>query len=414
MLNKDIVKDCLSCKVKPCQKGCPLSNDITGFIQLVKEEKYKEAYELSCKTTVLQPICGRICPHAKQCQGSCVRRIKFTPIEIGKVEAFLGDMAIKNNWEIPKFTDVKNGKKVAVVGGGPAGLTCSAFLARNGFEVTIYEKHEALGGVIEHGIPDFRLDREVLENTVKKILDLGINVEYNKELGKDFSIQDLENEYDAIFLSFGKNNSSKMGIEGEDKKEVLGGNELLENKEYPEFKGKKVAIIGGGNVAMDTSRTVKKLGAEKVLVIYRRSEEEMPAEKIEIQEAKEDGVEFLFQTNILKVLGGERVEKIECIKTKLIQKEGETRKVPVNIENSNFLIDIDYVIMAVGSETDKSLIKGIDIKTTQRGTIEIDENYKTSREKVFAGGDLAGSKGTVAWAARAGRDAADAIMEYLK
>ena len=414
MLNKDIVKDCLSCKVKPCQKGCPLSNDITGFIQLVKEEKYKEAYELSCETTVLQPICGRICPHAKQCQGSCVRRIKFTPIEIGKVEAFLGDMAIKNNWEIPKFTDVKNGKKVAVVGGGPAGLTCSAFLARNGFEVTIYEKHEALGGVIEHGIPDFRLDRGVLENTVKKILDLGINVEYNKELGKDFSIEDLENEYDAIFLSFGKNNSSKMGIEGEDKNEVLGGNELLENKQYPEFKGKKVAIIGGGNVAMDTARTVKKLGADKVVVIYRRSEEEMPAEKIEILEAKEDGVEFLFQTNILKVLGGERVEKIECIKTKLIQKEGKTRKVPVNIENSNFLIDIDYVIMAVGSETDKSLIKGIDIKTTQRGTIEIDENYKTSREKVFAGGDLAGAKGTVAWAARAGRDAADAIMEYLK
>lgn len=414
MINKDIVKDCLSCKVKPCQKGCPLSNDITGFIQLVKEEKYKEAYELSCKTTVLQSICGRICPHAKQCQGSCVRRIKFTPIEIGKVEAFLGDMAIKNNWQIPKFTDIKKGKKVAVVGGGPAGLTCSAFLARNGIDVTIYEKSEALGGIIEHGIPEFRLDRKVLENTVEKILDLGINVEYKKELGKNFKIEDLENKYDAIFLSFGKNNSSKMGIEGEDKNEVLGGNELLEKKQFPEFKEKKVAIIGGGNVAMDTSRTVKKLGADKVVVIYRRSEEEMPAEKIEIQEAKEDGIEFLFQTNILKVLGNEKVEKIECIKTELVQKGGETRKSPVNIENSNFIMDIDYVIMAVGSEIDKSLIKDIDIKTTQRGTIEVDEDYKTSREKVFAGGDLAGAKGTVAWAARAGRDAADAIIEYLK
>ena len=269
------------------------------------------------------------------------------------------------------------------------------------------------GGVIEHGIPEFRLEPSILENTINKILDLGIHVIYNKELGKNLSLSDLEKEYDAIFLSFGKNISSKMGIEGEERNGVLGGNELLENKNYPNFKGKKVIVSGGGNVAMDTCRTIKRLGADKVTVVYRRSEEEMPAEKIEIEEAKEDGVEFLFQTNILKILGNEKVEQIECIKTNLVKREGEDRKVPVNIEGSNFRMDADYVIMAVGSITDSKLLDFIKIEKTKRGTIAIDENFKTSKEKIFAGGDLAGGKGTVAWAARSGRDAAEAIKSYL-
>ena len=410
---KELLNNCESCVTKPCQVGCPLLNDTTGFMKLMKEEKYKEAYELLCQTTVLSPICGRICPHTKQCQGNCVKRVSFEAVQIGKLEAFIGDLAIKNNWDIPKFTDEKNGKKVTIIGGGPAGLTCAAFLARNGFEVTIYEKHKSLGGVIEHGIPEFRLEREILENTINKILNLGINVEYNKELGKDFSLDELESKYDAIFLSFGKNISSKMGIEGEEIAGVFGGNELLEYKTYPDFKGKKVAVIGGGNVAMDTCRTVKRLGAKTVTVIYRRSEEEMPAEKIEIEDAKKDGVDFLFQTNILKIMGEDKVKQIECIKTELIQKPGETRKVPVNIENSNYTLDMDYVIMAVGSQTDNNLVNSLDIELTRKGTIAVDSNYKTSREKVFAGGDLAGAKGTVAWAARTGRDAAEEIQEYL-
>ena len=410
---KELLNNCESCVTKPCQIGCPLLNDTTGFMKLMKEEKYKEAYELLCQTTVLSPICGRICPHTKQCQGSCVKRISFEAVEIGKLEAFVGDLAIKNNWDIPKFTDENNDKKVAIIGGGPAGLTCAAFLARNGFSVTIYEKYRFLGGVIEHGIPEFRLEREILESTISKILNLGINVEYNKELGKDFTLDELESKYDAIFLSFGKNISSKIGIEGEEIAGVFGGNELLEYKTYPDFKGKRVAVIGGGNVAMDTCRTVKRLGAKTVTVIYRRSEEEMPAEKLEIEDAKKDGVDFLFQTNIVRIMGEDKVKQIECIKTQLIQKPGETRKVPVNIENSNYTLDMDYVIMAVGSQVDKELVNSLDLELTKKGTIAVDSNYKTSREKVFAGGDLAGAKGTVAWAARTGRDAAKKIQEYL-
>ena len=410
---KELLNNCESCVTKPCQIGCPLLNDTTGFMKLMKEEKYKEAYELLCQTTVLSPICGRICPHTKQCQGSCVKRISFEAVEIGKLEAFVGDLAIKNNWDIPKFTDENNDKKVAIIGGGPAGLTCAAFLARNGFSVTIYEKYRFLGGVIEHGIPEFRLEREILESTISKILNLGINVEYNKELGKDFTLDELESKYDAIFLSFGKNISSKIGIEGEEIAGVFGGNKLLEYKTYPDFKGKRVAVIGGGNVAMDTCRTVKRLGAKTVTVIYRRSEEEMPAEKLEIEDAKKDGVDFLFQTNIVRIMGEDKVKQIECIKTQLIQKPGETRKVPVNIENSNYTLDMDYVIMAVGSQVDKELVNSLDLELTKKGTIAVDSNYKTSREKVFAGGDLAGAKGTVAWAARTGRDAAKKIQEYL-
>ena len=408
-----ILNNCESCVIKPCQVGCPLLNDTTGFIKLMKEQKYQEAYELLCETTVLSPICGRICPHTKQCQGRCVKGVSYDTVEIGKLEAFVGDMALANNWDIPKFTNTKTNKKVAIVGGGPAGLTCSAFLARYGFDVTIYEKHSNLGGVIEHGIPEFRLDKEILNNTIDRILKLGINVEYNKELGKDFTVEELENQYDAIFLSFGKNISSKMGIEGEEKTGVHGGNELLEYKNFPEFKYKKVAIIGGGNVAMDAARTVKRLGAEKVTVIYRRSEKEMPAEELEIREAKEENVEFLFQVNVLKVLGNKKVEHIECIKTELVQKPGETRKVPVNIPESNFILDVDYVIMALGSIVDNGLINELNLETTSKGTIKIDNNYRTSREKIFAGGDLAGAKGTVAWAARAGRDAAKRIIEQI-
>lgn len=410
---KEKVDYCLNCPIKPCSnKGCPLGNDIPGFIKAVKEENYKKAYEILSETTVLQPICGRICPHTKQCEGSCVRGVKSYSVSIGELEAFVGDISIKEKYSIAPINTKHKDKKVAIIGGGPSGLTASAFLLKEGYSVTLYEKYDYLGGLLVHGIPEFRLPKDIVKETVQKIIDLGLQVEYGKELGKNLSLKDLEQQYDAIFLAFGANISTKMGVEGEKLEGVYGGNELLESNNHPDYKNKKVAIIGGGNVAMDCARTVKRLGAQEVKVIYRRAEEQMPAEVKEIAEAKEEGIEFLFQNNIVKIIGQEKVEKVELIKTELVQKEGESRKVPVNVEGSNYTIDIDYIIMALGSKPEE-FVKDLGIQLNEWGYIQIDENNRTSNPKIFAGGDIAGAKGTVAWAARSGRDAAKSILEYL-
>lgn len=403
---------CLNCLMKPCaSKGCPISNEIPEFIKAIKEENYKEAYEILTNTTVLQPICGRICPHMKQCQGSCVRGIKGNPVSIGELEAFVGDLAIEEGYSLGT-PEESNGKKVAVVGGGPAGLTCAAFLAKKGYEITIYEKYDYLGGLLVHGIPEFRLPKVIVKDTVNKILDLGVKVEYRKELGKNLNISDLEKDYDAVFLGIGANVSQKMGVLGEDKKGVFGGNELLEHNLHPDYVGKKVAVIGGGNVAMDCARTIKEKGAQEVYVIYRRAREQMPAEQKEVEEAMEEGVNFLFQNNIVKIIGDSKVEKLELIKTELVMKEGETRAVPVNVENSNYYMDIDYVVMALGSSPEE-IVNELGLETNKYNNIVIDENNHTSNQKIFAGGDIAGAKGTVAWAARSGRNAAEAIDRYL-
>lgn len=405
---------CLECINKPCSKSCPLNNDTAGFIKLVKEQKYKEAFEILCKTTVLQPICGRVCPHTKQCQKGCIRGIKGEPVSIGELEAFVGDLSIKNNWEIPKNArSAAENKKIAVIGGGPAGLTCAAFLAKDGYKVTLYEKHKELGGILSHGIPEFRLNKETTKAAIQKILDLGIEVNLEQELGIDYTIDELQNNYDAIFLGFGANISNKMNIEGENLQGVFGGNELLENSIHPDYTNKNVAIIGGGNVAMDSARTIKKLGAKNVIVIYRRAEEQMPADKKEIQEAKNEAIEFLFQTNILRILGTKKVEKIECIKTELKKREGEERLSPVNIENSNYFKDIDFVVMAVGSGPELNLTQSLGLRIDTKGRIEVNKNNQTSNPKIFAGGDLTGEISTVAWAARAGRNAADSIIKFL-
>lgn len=422
---EEIRNYCLNCINKPCSnKGCPLNNDIPSFIH---EENIEKAYEILSRTTVLPAICGTICPHEKQCMGSCIRGIKGSPVSIGDMEAFIGREAIKNDYKLgpinikeesdndeinkdnneknnrqtnqeddkinitkySKVNDLKN-KSVAVIGGGPAGLTCAAFLARVGVKVTIYEKYDKLGGILVHGIPDFRLDKKIVESTINKILELGINVKFNQRLGDNLNLEYLTKMYDAVFISIGANIPAKMGIEGEDLKGVYGGNLLLESGNHPNYKGKKVAVIGGGNVAMDTSRTIKRLGAKDVYVIYRRAEEQMPAERKEIEDAKNEGIEFLFQTNIVKILGKEAVKKIECIKTKLVQKEGETRLSPVNIEGSNYLLGMDYVIMATGSKAEEKDIT--EFEKDKWGYIKVDENMETSIPNVFAGGDIIGRK----------------------
>ena len=441
------VNYCLNCKVKPCSnKGCPLNNDIPTFIRLVKEGNTEEAYYTLLKTSILGSVCGRICPHYKQCMGSCVRGIKGESVQIGDIEAYISDYGLKHNLikNIEKTEELK-GKNIAVIGGGPAGLTASYFLAKAGANITIYEKHNSLGGILEHGIPEFRLDPKILEKTINSILSLGINVEYNVEVmtnnnqeitdtannqerldkktnnieGKlkeqeknKISIESIASKYDATILAIGANVSSKMNIPGEDLEGVYGGNELLENKNYPDFKGKIVAVSGGGNVAMDTARTVARLGAKKVFVIYRRAEEQMPAERKEIEDAKKEGIEFLFQNNIVKILGETKVQEIECIKTMLVQKEGETRLSPVNIEGSNYRMRMDYVVMAVGSKPEEKDIAGFE--KNKWGYVNTDEEKKTSIKNVYAIGDIAGNKQTVAWAARSGRDVALEIIEKLK
>lgn len=407
---------CLNCKMKPCSnKGCPLNNNIPEFISFVKNKDYKKAYITLSQTTVLPGVCGLICPHQKQCQSACVRGIKGVSVQIGDLESFVFEKAQEEGYSLKDFVDIKSlehPKQVAIIGGGPAGLTAAAFLRIAGLDVTIFEKYDYLGGLLSHGIPDFRLPKKNINATIQNILDLGIKVKYNQELGKNLTLKNSEKYYDAIFLAFGANKSTKMNVKGEELNGVFGGNELLEFNTHPDYSGKTVIVCGGGNVAMDCARTVKKLGAKDVKVVYRRARKQMPAEGKEIECAINEGIEFLFQNNIFEIKGEKKVNSVELIKTELVKKDGDSRLSPVNIPNSNYEIKADYVIMALGSTTD-DFVKSLNLELDKWGTIKVDENHRTSRPKIYAGGELAGAKGTVAWAARSGRDAAYSIIENL-
>lgn len=426
---------CLNCKNKPCStSGCPLGNDIPGFI---KAENDKTAFEILCKTTVLPAICGRICPKSRYCQANCIRGIKQAPVEIGKLEQYIGDISIKNNYKIPKHIDEE--KKVAVVGSGPAGLTCAAFLAMKGIQVTIYEKNKKLGGILQYGIPSFRLDKKIVDESIKKILDLGIEAKTEKELGKDFTIEQLAKEYNAVFVSIGASKPKKI-LEGEN---ILSGNLLLDkiqkNEGVPNFKDKKIIVYGGGNVAIDVSRTLKRLGAD-VCIVYRRNVEQMPAEFNEIREAQNEGIKIIEKTNIIEFKDG----KASCIKTKLAeiveengngnepintineniknnieillqQKNMKRNKTRVeNIEGSNFEIEANYIILATGSQADQELLNKQGIETDKKGFIKIDDHNRTSLKNVYAGGDVVGEEATVAYAARSGRETANYITQMLQ
>ena len=426
---------CLNCKNKPCStSGCPLGNDIPGFIEA---ENDKTAFEILCKTTVLPAICGRICPKSRYCQANCIRGIKQAPVEIGKLEQYIGDISIKNNYKIPKHIDEE--KKVAVVGSGPAGLTCAAFLAMKGIQVTIYEKNKKLGGILQYGIPSFRLDKKIVDESIKKILDLGIEAKTEKELGKDFTIGQLAKEYNAVFVSIGASKPKKI-LEGEN---ILSGNLLLDkiqkNEGVPNFKDKKIIVYGGGNVAIDVSRTLKRLGAD-VCIVYRRNVEQMPAEFNEIREAQNEGIKIIEKTNIIEFKDG----KANCIKTKLAeiveengngnepintineniknnieillqQKNMKRNKTRVeNIEGSNFEIEANYIILATGSQADQELLNKQGIETDKKGFIKIDNHNRTSLKNVYAGGDVVGEEATVTYAARSGRETANYITQMLQ
>lgn len=400
-------RKCMNCVTKPCQIGCPLNIDIPEFIKNFRNGNYEEAFKVLCKSTVLPSVCGRICPVDKQCQGSCAKKVSYDPVEIGKIESYIGDLALKNEWSLPKKTK-KNGK-VAVIGSGPSGLTCAAFLAENGYQVTIYEKHDYLGGLLYHGIPKFRLDRELVQKMIKQILDLGINVKTNVSLGKDISLEELEKEYDAVFLGLGANLSKMMGLKGETLRGVYGANELLENLVHPDYSDKSVVVIGGGGVSIDMARTAIRMGAKEVGVIYRRSRNEMSAEMDDIKQAKKEKIKFLFQTNVIGINGEEEVKSIECVKTSL-----DKDKKAINVEGSNFTIDTDYVIMAVGSRADSELLEKLKLDVKENGYLMVNTNNQTSNPKIFAAGDLTGAKSTVAWACRNGRDTAYSIMNFIK
>lgn len=400
-------RKCMNCVTKPCQIGCPLNIDIPEFIKDFRNGNYEEAFKVLCKSTVLPSVCGRICPVDKQCQGSCAKKVSYDPVKIGKIESYIGDLALKNEWSLPKKTK-KNGK-VAVIGSGPSGLTCAAFLAENGYQVTIYEKHDYLGGLLYHGIPKFRLDRELVQKMIKQILDLGINVKTNVSLGKDISLEELEKEYDAVFLGLGANLSKMMGLKGETLRGVYGANELLENLVHPDYTGRNVVVIGGGGVSIDMARTAIRMGAKEVGVIYRRSRNEMSAEMDDIKQAKKEKIKFLFQTNVIGINGEEEVKSIECVKTSL-----DKDKKAINVEGSNFTIDTDYVIMAVGSRADSDLLEKLKLDVKENGYLMVNTNNQTSNPKIFAAGDLTGAKSTVAWACRNGRDTAYSIMNFIK
>lgn len=397
---------CETCVTKPCQIGCPLNIDIPEFIENVKNNNYGEAFKVLCKSTVLPSVCGKICPVDKQCQGSCAKKVSYDPVEIGKIESYVGDLAVENGWKLPRKGKKK--ERIAVIGSGPSGLTCAGFLAENGYQVTIYEKHEYLGGLLYHGIPKFRLNKELVSKVIKQILDLGMEVKTNVSLGKDISLKELEKEYDAVFLGLGANVSKMMGLSGEELNGVYGANELLENLVQVDYTSKRVVVIGGGGVSIDMARTAIKEGASEVGIIYRRSRSEMSAEMNDIRAAKKEGIKFLFQTNVIKVIGEDKVTGIECVKTTL-----DKEKKAINVEGSNFVIDTDVVIMAVGSRADSELLESLKLDVKENGYLMVNSNNQTSDPKIFAAGDLTGAKSTVAWACRNGRDTAYSIMKFL-
>ena len=419
---------CLNCKNAKCVQGCPVSINIPEFIHNVKEGNFEEAYKVIGKSSALPAVCGRVCPQETQCEGQCIRGIKGEAISIGKLERFVADWARENNVS-PEMPTEKKGKKVAVIGSGPSGLTCAGDLAKMGYDVTIFEALHEAGGVLVYGIPEFRLPKKtVVASEIENVKKLGVKIETNVVIGKSMTIDQLINEegFDAVFIGSGAGLPRFMGIPGENANEVFSANEYLtrsnlmkafrEDYDTPIARFKKVAVVGGGNVAMDAARTALRLGAE-VHIVYRRSEEELPARAEEVHHAKEEGIIFDLLTNPTEVLTDDKgnVTGIKCVNMELGEPDASGRRKPVEVPDSEFVMDLDAVIMSLGTSPNpliSSTTKGLEIN--KRKCIVAEEaNGQTSKEGVYAGGDAVTGAATVILAMGAGKAAAKGIDEYL-
>lgn len=419
-------KRCLNCKNKPCEAGCPVNVAIPEFISRAAEGDFEGAYEVISRTSALPAVCGRVCPQETQCEGKCTRGIKGEPVGIGRLERFVADYHNAHSKAQP-VKPAPNGHKVAVVGSGPAGLTCAGDLAKLGYEVTVFEALHVAGGVLVYGIPEFRLPKAIVRKEVENLKALGVKVETNSVVGRVFTVEELKNEYgfEAVFLGTGAGLPMFMGIEGENAKGVFSANEYLtrinlmkayeEDSATPVFRAKKVAVVGGGNVAMDAARSAKRMGAE-VSIIYRRSEAELPARREEVEHAKEEGVIFRLLTNPVKILtdADDNVTGVRCVEMELGEPDASGRRRPVVKEGSEFDLPLDCVIMSLGTSPNPLLRNATQgLQTKPRGEIVADENGATSLKGVYAGGDAVTGAATVILAMGAGKKAAKAIDEYI-
>lgn len=424
----DEAQRCLNCKNKPCVSGCPVNIDIPRFITEIAKENFEEAYNVISLTSSLPAVCGRVCPQESQCEAKCVRGIKGEPVGIGRLERFVADYHLENN-QSPPTPVPSNGHRVAVIGSGPAGLTCAGDLAKKGYEVTIFEALHTAGGVLVYGIPEFRLPKEIVRREIETLKELGVKVETNMVIGKVLSIDEFfDDGFEAVFIGSGAGLPRFMKIPGENYNGVYSANEFLTRvnlmKSYtdlshtPLHKAKKVAVVGGGNVAMDAARCAKRLGADEVYIVYRRSETELPARAEEVEHAKEEGISFKFLCNPTEILGDENffVSGMKCVEMELGEPDESGRRRPVVKENSEFTLDVDCVIMSIGTSPNpliKSTTEGL--KTASwGGIVTSDETGATSREGVFAGGDAVTGAATVILAMGAGKQAAAAMDEYIK
>lgn len=423
----DEASRCLHCKHKPCVNGCPVNINIPDFIKMITEENFEGAYQVISESSSLPAVCGRVCPQESQCESKCVRGIKTEPVAIGRLERFVADYHNEHSTEKIQKPE-SNGHKVAVIGSGPSGLTCAGDLAKLGYEVTIFEALHTAGGVLQYGIPEFRLPKAIVNKEVDNLRDLGVDVETNMVIGRVLSIDELmEDGYEAVFIGSGAGLPRFMNIPGENLKGVYSANEFLTRvnlmKAYkkgsttPIMHAKRVAVVGGGNVAMDAARSALRLGAEEVNIIYRRSDAELPARAEEVHHAKEEGIIFRTLTNPVEILGDDddAVTGIKCVEMELGEPDASGRRRPIVKEGSEFTIPMDCVIMSIGTSPNpliKSTTEGLD--TQKWGGIIADEDGLTSRPFVYAGGDAVTGAATVILAMGAGKKAAAAIDEAIK